>query len=464
MSAKAGRKRIRGVLALTASMLLPWACTDTSDVDLVDISGSGTVIGQSYLDVDGSRSLTTDDLPLGGAEVLLRGGTSLGVVRTTVSDSRGLFRMEDVPVGLYRLDLSRAVIGDSLEVVGMGTLTDIGQGGTTRIDVGAGFPTLTLREALAAPPGRRVVTEGIALNPRVNFDDGRLHLSGDSTFLRALNVERLSLAPGDSVRLAGRVVLDNGRPALDSAVASIVLNAAALVVPVNVQTVGAGNANSGTLDAGLVRIGSAAITDTSTTPDGDFHFWAGDGSGPVEVVVRPFLGFNTAEIRPDAIVGIQALTGLLSPYDGGGGTVRWRLLPRTAGDIQLANKTADVSVATSLDPTSGSPGTVVELQVIVANLGTFAATGVQIEAAIPSEMDFVSSSQTTGSYSSGSGIWSVGRMATGTAHTLRLTMEIADPTPASVDFLARSLGLTFELDTNPLNDSASARLTIVSVQ
>ncbi|NIR38698.1 MAG: hypothetical protein GWN07_22855, partial [Actinobacteria bacterium] len=109
------------------------------------------------------------------------------------------------------------------------------------------------------------------------------------------------------------------------------------------------------------------MTDTSTTAEGHFRFWADDGTDSVEVVIRDWLvpSFNTSAFRPDTIVRIVSLTGLLSPLQDGGGAVRWRVLPRGVLDVLLEQKNVSVSIATSLDTGAASLGDTVEVTVVI---------------------------------------------------------------------------------------------------
>lgn len=448
-----------GATALALVTLAPLACSDATDVALLEIKGSGVVGGQVFLDLDGSGGLTVADTPIVAIDVLLETGTG-EVVQQVSTDSLGVFVLEDVPVGSYRLTLDPAALGDSLDILGAGDPVSVALGDTTILDVAVTFDVLSLEEALAAPLGQRVFASGIALNSRVNFGDGQVHFAGESAYLRALNVERSPLQPGDSVRILGRVVTDNGRPALEGVTPYVLVQAAALVVPVDVSVAAAASADGGSLDAGLGRIRDAEITDTSTNANGHFRFWAVDGADSVEVVIRDFLGVNTDVFRPDTIIRLDRLTGLLSPFDEGAGAIRWRMLPRSGGDVSLETKTADVSVSVRLDTTEATLGDTVEVTVVAANAGPVKATLLEVRDTIPDALTYVSSTQTVGSYDSGTGIWDIGEMAIGASDTLRVRMEVTDGTPASINVIGESLGLTFEQDPNGLNNGAVAVLTI----
>lgn len=449
---------VAGALALAT--LAPLACSDVTDVELLEISGAGVLFGQVFMDLDGSGDVSAADSALGNVEVLVVTSGDEVVDRAT-ADDEGVFVIDSVPVGSYRMSLEADFLGDSLEVLGVEDTVSVGRTDTTQINVGATFPVLTIEEVLEGPTERKVFTSGIALNERVNLDtSGRVHFKGAAAYLRALNVERSDIFPRDSVRLRGRVVTDNGRPALQDVTPFILVQQAALVRPVEVSVAEAASADGGALDAALARIRKAEITDTSTTADGDFRFWAYVDADSVEVVVREFLEANNEAFRPDTIVRLRELTGLLSPFDDGGGAIRWQILLREGDDAVLETKQADIGVSASLDTTEASSGDTVEVTVVVENDGPDDATVFEVQDTIPDALTYVSSTVTQGSYDAATGIWSIDELSAAASDTLVIRMEVTDGTPDSVENVAESLGLTFEVDPNAFNNQATVELTI----
>lgn len=453
-------RRNRWPVAIAVAAMTPWACTDAGDVTLLEIDAAGVLTAQVFLDLDGTLTFTPADEPIANTTVLLLTGASSDRVDEFTTDTLGLFTVPDVPAGSYRLGFDPLVLGDSLEAIGPAVPITLMGGDSARLTLGATFVTLPLDSVLVSRVGRRVYTSGIALNTRVNFGDGQVHFRGDGTFLRTLNVERGALLPGDSAQLLGRVVLDNGRPALEDVTFSVLIGGAALVLPQDVSTAQAALADGGRLDAALVRIRNAEITDTSTNANGDFRFWADDGTDSVEFVVRDFLGVDTDVFRPDTIVRILEATGLLSPAEDSTGAVRWQFLPRLGLDITPQIKVADVSLTSTVDAATASVGDVVEFTVAVHNAGPRVATSVQIRDTIPTGVDLVSATATAGSFSQGTGLWDVGSLAAGAADTLRLQLEITAGAPAEVRNIAASVGLVFEVDVSLANDTTVVTLPI----
>ena len=449
-----------GLMVILAS-IAPLACGDATDVELLEIGGSGVLFGQAFLDFDGDGLIGGGDQPLVGVEVVLVTSASASVVQLATTDSLGSFTLFEVPVGSYRLSIDSAAVGDSLEVLGGGEPIPVALGDTTLVNLGVTYPTRTIGEIPSLPVGLRVFTSGIALNARLNPDpSGQVHFSGTSGFLRALNVERSGVGTGDSVRLLGRVVSDNGRPALDDVTPTILIPSAAVATPRELSVAQAASADGGALDAALARIRNAAITDTSTNADGHFRFWAVDGGDSVEVIVRDFLSYDSSRLPPDTAVELGRLTGLLNPLDTGSGGIRWQLLPRTGADITPQPKLADVAVSIVLDTVAATLGDTVETTVVVTNAGPRTATLFEVRDTVPTALTYVSSSQTGGSFDPVSGLWSFTSLEAGAADTLTVRLEVTDGTVATIPFIAESLGLTFQVDSNAGNDGAAAALGI----
>ena len=449
---RAPRWQLAAVLVLSGA----WSCMNATDVDLLEISATGVIFGQAFLDQNGTGVADAGDAPLRGAAVQLVAQGTQTVVDQKTTDTLGIFVLTDVPVGSYRVRLGAAVLGDSLTALGTGGNVTVELGDTTAFSLGASYPVLTLEQALAAVPGRRIFTSGIVLNPRQPNGDGLVFFKGATGYLRGTNVDRANLTAGDSVRLIGRTTLSQGRPALDAVTTFLLVSQAQFPIPVEVTAGVAAGASGGTLGAALVRIRDAEIKDTSTVAN-DFRFWAHNGGDSVEVVLRSFLGiFPNPPIRPDTIVAVSQAIGLLAPVADSLGNVRWRLLVRSAGEIVTFNKAADVEVRTSFDTLAASAGGTVEIRVTVRNLaGPQTATGVEVSDTIPSALTFLSSTATKGSYNQTTRVWSVGNLVPGApADTLRIRATVTGA-PGTVSNTARLRPLRREIETNAGNNVAT---------
>lgn len=449
---------MRRVTVLAAMLLvgIVASCMSATDVERLEVSATGVILGQAFLDQNGTGVSDAGDVPLrNGAVQLVAQGTQ-AVVAEGTTDSLGAFVVLDVPLGSYDVRLDSAVLGDSLTVLATASTVTIQLGDTTVVSLGASYPHLPLESVLTATPGRRVFTAAIALTTRPNNGDGLVFFKGASGYLRGTNVDRAPLAPGDSVRLLGRVTLSHGRPALDAVTPFLLVSGAQLVPPVDVSVPAAGEANGGALDAALVRIRDAEIKDTSSVGN-DKYFWAHAGGDSVEVVLRSFLGISpNPPIRPDTVVALSQAIGLLSPFDDGSGNVRWRLLVRSASEIATVTKTVDIAVTAAFDTLQASANDTIEIRVTARNVtGTHTATGVQVADTIPASLTYVSSSATRGTYDAPTRTWTIGDMPVGApADTLRIRVRVTGA-PGNVANTARLRALSREVDTNGANDAVT---------
>jgi adhesin/invasin len=351
----------RALTSLGLGLIALWACDDlVVDDRTLEIGTTGTVEGSVFLDVDGSGTQTTVDQPAPGIRVrIVRAGQG-SAVASAESDSAGTFRMDSVPVGEFLLNVDSASVPDSVRVVELDTTPFvIMPGETVRRDVRLSFPEYTLAEVRELETGLRVFTHGIALNTRFSFGDGIVHLREGDVHLRVTEVARGSVTPQpqDSVRVLGRTAREAGRPILtDARLFVLQPEAVPPLVPEYVSTGTAATADDARLDAALVEIREARILDT--IPEGpDLIVTVDDGSAPVEVRIRGFLEFDRASLEPGTRQ-LREATGLLEAVQDEAGSVRWRLLLRTADDAAV-DEYAPPDISASGSTVAAEPGTVV---------------------------------------------------------------------------------------------------------
>jgi uncharacterized repeat protein (TIGR01451 family) len=418
------------------------------------------LLGLAYLDINGSGGADAGDQPLRSASVVLTTVTG-GTVETATTDSLGAFVLLRVPVGTYGLGLGAAVLGDSLTALTAPGDVTVELGDTTFFNIGATYPTLTLQQVRAAAPGRRVFTHGLALNPRLPSTDGTVHLmdTTSTTYLltTGVSVPASNVQIGDSLRVLGRTAVSHGQPTLDIVTPIVLRRGLSVPPPIETTPGTASRASGGTFDAALVRIRLAEISDTSTAPNGDFHFWAHAASDSVEVVFKWFRNISPAGVRPDTVVRINQATGLLTPFDDGSGTVRWRLLPRGASEVLLETKAADLAVTTSFIPTTATAGDTVVIRVTARSLptSTHTATGVSVTDTVRTGLTYLSSTATRGSYSPTTAQWTIGDFAPGAADTLSISVEVTAG-PGPIGNAAFLNPLVSEVEANASNNAASA--------
>lgn len=318
------------VLALTLG-----ACDELLlDEQTITVTASGTLEGLAYFDADGNMQQDAADPPYPNLalELVTVGG---GTVATMITDDDGRFLLEPVPAGAYRVVVDEANAPDTVTVFGLeeSAPIEVTNGGMQQVVIRIAFPTVSLAAVRASPPGRHVITHGIALNPRNSFGDGVVHIQENDVYVRATAVDRSGLAPGDSVRFIGTTAIDQGQPILTQVTPLVLIGQATLVSPITLSTSAAAGAAGATSDAAFVRVQNAAVT--NRVPLGNHTLvTVDDGSGPVDLLLRDFIGFDTAPFEPGVAVLEEGL-GLLVPIQVGQGQTRWRMTPRFPGDLTL---------------------------------------------------------------------------------------------------------------------------------
>lgn len=343
--------RVPGSVAMLASCAVLASCQDSVGTDLeLEIDAFGFVDGIAFVDLNGNDIQDSDDDPYPGLRLQLRAAGGGGVVRTATTNLVGEFNLDSVPVGSFELVLDPATAPDTVDVSGLSSdqvivLAD----STVSVEIRASFPTYTLAQIRGLEPGIRVRTHGIALNRRRPDGDGVVHVREGDVFLRATSVDRGDISTGDSVRFIGRTARDAGQPILTDVRPFRLVSQAAFVQPIDVLSSQARSAQGGSLDAALVQIRDALVLDTVRVA-GQFIVTADDGSGPVDLLLRDFLGFTSTGFKPDSaylpratgllvptLVAPPAPPATLDPARQVGPAADWRMTPRTTGDVSVTN-------------------------------------------------------------------------------------------------------------------------------
>jgi hypothetical protein len=285
-----------------------------------------------YLDRDGSRTLTPLDTVFRNARVAVFVRHGSDTLRVGMTDATGIARFGSLPLGEYRVAVVPASIGDSIQVQHVDSsevrLT-LGVD-TAGVLVRLGYREVSIRQARLLPVGQRVFIRGLVLSGVQNFRDTTSHVADSSGAIRLTRVILLGgltgNSPGDSVAVLGLVSSRAGQPTLDLArVSQFATRPPPVALPVTTGT--ASTANNGVLDAALIRITGAIITDTATVAP-DFRVMVSDGSGALEMLLDATIPFSRTSFAPGRSLNAQ---GVLVPTGAGA----WRFKPRTLDDVTL---------------------------------------------------------------------------------------------------------------------------------
>ena len=118
--------------------------------------------------------------------------------------------------------------------------------------------------------------------------------------------------------------------------------------------------------------------------------------------------------------------------------------------------TSDLSVSKSVSNATPNVGDQITFTVTLSNQGPDAATNVQVTDLLPAGLTFVSATASQGTYTSGSGMWTVGTVSTGVSQTLIINALVASP---SAKTNTAAISHADQFDPITANNTASATET-----
>lgn len=312
--------------ATFATMTVLAGCLGTGEDRVLSIDATGTVQGFVYFDANGTRTFDEGDMPLALVGVRLLPFNTPDTTARAVSDLDGIFSIPRVPVGGYEIVVDPASVGEGVKVVDLDPAEFFVQPDDSVTSlIAISYESYTIEEARTRPFGEKVFISGIALIENDLFGDSTLHIADPTGAIRATRVQRSVIFAGDSVRLLGEISRRDWLLALDD-VTTYLLDIVAPPRPEQITTAVAVWADAGRLDAALVKVSNAEITETLTV-DGDFQLTVDDGSGPAVVLLDSSVPFSAPESYVPGMF-IDAI-GVLVPASPG----KWSLKPRSDADL-----------------------------------------------------------------------------------------------------------------------------------
>ncbi|NNE44708.1 MAG: DUF11 domain-containing protein, partial [Gemmatimonadetes bacterium] len=156
------------------------------------------------------------------------------------------------------------------------------------------------------------------------------------------------------------------------------------------------------------------------------------------------------EIQAFGATGFEVGSGAAA--NGLGDTYYWMAFRNEDG--------VDLELAKSVDNPAPSEGTVVNYTVTVTNYGPQPATGVSVTDLLPAGVTYQSHLPSVGTYTVGTGVWSVGNLANGASATLAITVAVDVGTAGQTITNSATVDGVAEVDAHPGNDAASVDIVI----
>ncbi len=197
-------------------------------------------------------------------------------------------------------------------------------------------------------------------------------------------------------------------------------------------------------------LGSAVGTTTINGQQG-FHGTAYAG-GTTSTTGNIAVNFGTVTVKR---VRIRYLFGQGSPTSDPSGNYQYIGLSDFTWQ-QTGVTSSDLSLAQSVSNTTPPIGSTVTYTLTLTNAGPSTATGVVVKDVLPSGFNFVSSSASSGSYSSATGLWNVGSITTSTPRTLTITGTVTAPAGVAVTNIAYvESSSSYDPDSTPGNTTST---------
>ncbi len=206
------------------------------------------------------------------------------------------------------------------------------------------------------------------------------------------------------------------------AVTKTVNNAAPNVGNAIAYTVSVTNGGpAGATNVRLTDLLPAGLTFVSAVPSGSTTYNSGTGLWTIGSLANGATATLVINATVNAGTGGSTITNTTS------GLTLDQFDPvstNNVGSVPLTVTSADLSLAKTVNNATPSLGQNVTFTITLGNAGPNGATGVAVRDVLPAGLVFVSATPSTGTYNSGTGIWSVGSLANGASATLQLTATV----------------------------------------
>jgi uncharacterized repeat protein (TIGR01451 family) len=197
----------------------------------------------------------------------------------------------------------------------------------------------------------------------------------------------------------------------------------------------------------------AGLQFVSATPSvGTFNSAAGTWTvGTVVAGAVVNLQLSATVVSPNSLVNTASVTATESDPNPGNNSASATETPQRA----------DLALTQSVDNPAPSSGQVVRFTVTLTDSGLDPATNVTVQDLLPSGLSLLAATPSQGTYSSGTGVWTVGTVSGATPQTLQIQATYIGPGPK---INTASVSHSDQFDPDPTNNSSSLTVPRTATQ
>lgn len=396
------------------------ASAATTDPNPGNESGTATTTVAASADLGVTKVDTPDPVTVGNNITY-----TITVANTGPSNAATVSLTDPLPAGTTFVSLNSPAAWSC-------TAPPVGSGGTVSctnasVALGNAAFTLVVKVGLSVPPGTVLSNTATAASATPDPNPGNESATATTTVSDLANIAvtmtASSLTPAVGTNVTFTITVNNIGP---SPATGVQIND---LLPPGLTFVSA-NPSVGTYSSatGVWNIGPLLVTDSvAGTP--------------------PTLALVATVTRPEALVNQATKTAQ--------GELDANASDNAALLVLNGPALADIQVQQTASNTAPPVGTNVTFTITAKNAGPAGATGVAITDQLPASLTFVSATPSQGTYVPGSGLWTVGTIASGAAPTLQIVATVTSA--AAVSNIATKTAET-QADFATVNDAASITL------
>ena len=358
-----------------------------NDIESEDDQQSVTVTGEQ-IDLELTKTASDTEVTIGTEFTY-----TLTLNNNGPSDATGVAVKDELPSGVTFVGANPAAAYNSTN--GVWTVGSLAAGATTTLEITVTMQTegIVTNIAEVSAADQPDIDSEPDSNISIEDDQDEVTVGGTQADLELTKVVNQQIVGVGADVTFTIMVENNGSARAKDVTVRDVLPAGLVFVSAD-PSVGTYNSTTGVWTVGEIYVGESETLDIVANVSG-----AGSFTNIAEVT-------NSDQPDPD------------STPDNGDGT------EDDQDEVTVIGQLIDLSLVKTADVTEATVGDVITYSITLSNEGPADATGVEVHDQLPGEVSFLSSATSTGTYSSGSGIWNVGNLAAGAIAKLDISVTV----------------------------------------